>query len=493
MSENPTPLENPPHRDLKPRIRSAYRWSIAGNLTKQAVGFGISMLLARLLQRSDFGLITMTQLVVTFLTYFQDLGVGDAVVHFNEDETTLPTYYTVTALMGVLLTVLLCAAAPLAALFFREPRLTAILRVLSVSLLLGSLQTVSKGLMTKTFRFRELTIRDVVSTTAGGTVGVAMAFLGYGVWSLVANLLLWNFLQTALVLFMMPPRFTLRVRRDVFRRILHYGLPVTGSSLLFQFYDNADFLIVGRVLGTDALGLYGMAFKWATMANEKVGVVVNQVASPSFAAMQDDTERVREHWFAVSRRLLFLILPILAFLFVNSPDGILLLPGKKWLPAVVPLRYLCAVGAVRSLVSVLGRVFVALGRTRLHFRIAIANLLVMPAALWVGCKLGGINGVAMAWCVAYPVLWVYSLVLARGVVPFSFPAYFLNLRMPAFTAVSCALAMEVAGWPLDSPIWRLAVRSVVGGATFLAFALAADGDLRQRATALLHGKRLARG
>jgi PST family polysaccharide transporter len=488
MSENPTPVVNPPQADLKPRIRSAYRWSIAGNLAKQAVGFGISMLLARLLQRSDFGLIAMTQLVVAFLTYVQDLGVADAVVHFNEDESALPTYYTVTALMGTILTALLLAAAPLAALFFREPRLTPILRVLSASLLLGSLQSVSKGLMTKTFRFRELTIRDVVSTTAGGTVGVAMAFLGYGVWSLVANLILWNLLQTALVLYMKPPRFTRHIRRDVLRRILNYGLPMTGASMLFQFYDNADFLIVGRVLGSDALGLYNMAFKWATMANEKVGVVINQVASPSFAAMQDNTERVREHWFAVSRRLLILILPILAFLFVNSPDGILLLPGKKWLPAVVPLRYLCAVGAVRSLVSVMGRVFVALGRTRLQFRIAIANLLVMPPAFWVGCRLGGINGVAMAWCLAYPVLWIYTVVLARGVVPFSILAYFRNLRMPVFTAVSCALAMEVAGWPLQVPIWRLAVRSLVGGATFLTFVLASDGELRQRAMALLHRK-----
>jgi PST family polysaccharide transporter len=435
----------------------------------------------------------MTQLVTVFLLYFQDLGFGDAVVHFNEDESTLPTCYTVTVLMGVLLTVILIAAAPLVALFFREPRLTAILRVLSVSLLLSALQSVSKGLMVKTFRFRELTLRDLFSTTVGATTGVIMALLGYGVWSLVANLVLWNFLQTALVLYMVPPRFTLHIKRDVLRRMLNYGLPLTSSALLFQFYDNADFLIVGRKLGSDALGLYGMAFRWATMANEKVGVVVNQVAFPSFAAMQDDTERVREHWFAVSRRVLLLIFPILAFLFVNCEDAILLLPGKKWLPAVVSLRYLCAVGVLRSLVSVIGRIFSALGRTKLQFQFAIANLLVMPAAFWVGCRLGGFNGVAKAWCLAYPVLFVYTLVQVHGVVPFSFRAYFLNLKLPAFTAVSCALVMFAAGWPLESPILRLSVRSVVGGATFVTFLLVGDGELRQRAMALIRRNRPAQG
>src|ERR1035438_6612397 len=333
MSERSCEVTNPHKPDLQPQIRSAYRWSIAGNLAKQFVGFGISMLLAKLLLPGDFGLIGMTQLVVTLLAYFQDLGLGDAVVHFNEDENSLPTCYTVTALMGVLLTAILIAAAPLVSLFFREPRLTAILRVLSVSLFLSGLQSVPKGLMIKRFRFRELTLRDLVSTTVGGTTGVIMAFLGYGVWSLVTNLVLWNFLQTALLLYMMPPSYTLHIRKDVMRRMLNYGLPLMSSALLFQFYDNADFMIVGRVLGKTALGLYGLAFKLAVLANEKVGVVVHQVAFPSFAAMQDDKERARKHWFAVSRSVHLLIFPILAALFVNCEDVILLL-GKKWLPAV---------------------------------------------------------------------------------------------------------------------------------------------------------------
>jgi PST family polysaccharide transporter len=492
MSERSSEVVNPHKPDLRPQIRSAYRWSVAGNLAKQLVGFGISMLLAKLLQPADFGLIGMTQLVVTFLTYFQDLGLGDAVVHFNEDESSLPTCHTVTALMGALLTAILIAAAPLVALFFREPRLTPILRVLSVSLLLAGLQSVPRSLMIKTFRFRELTLRDLVSTTVGGTTGVIMAFLGYGVWSLVANLVLWNLLQTGLVLYMMPPRYTLHIRKDVMRRVLNYGLPLTSSVLLFQFYDNADFLIVGRIMGKTALGLYGLAFKLAVLANEKVGVVVNQVAFPSFAAMQDDRERARGHWFAVSRTVHLLVFPILAAMFVNCEDIILLL-GKKWLPAVVPLRYLCAVGALRSQVSVVGRIFSAFGRTKLQFHFAIANLLVMPAAFWVGCKLGGINGVGMAWCLAYPALWMYTLVQVRGVVPFSFRAYFLNLKLPALTAAGCALVMVAAGWPLQSPIWRLAVRGVVGGATFVTFVLAGDDDIRRWAVALLRRNRPAQG
>src|ERR1035441_5139426 len=155
MSESSTEALHPHKPDFQPRIRSAYRWSIAGSLAKQVVGVGISLLLARLLQPGDFGLITMTQLVISFLAYFQDLGLGDAVVHFNEDENTLPPCHTVAALMGVLLTAILIAAAPLVALFFREPRLTPILRVLSVSLFLAGLQSVPKGLMVKTFRRSE--------------------------------------------------------------------------------------------------------------------------------------------------------------------------------------------------------------------------------------------------------------------------------------------------------------------------------------------------
>src|SRR5712692_3078005 len=104
-------------RELKPKIRSAYLWSIAGNLTKHVVGLGISVLLARFLLPSDYGLLGMVWVFIAMLSSIQDLGFGQAVVHFDDDASVMPTYFTVTAMLGLALTALGFLAAPLVAAF----------------------------------------------------------------------------------------------------------------------------------------------------------------------------------------------------------------------------------------------------------------------------------------------------------------------------------------------------------------------------------------
>src|SRR5437868_8617339 len=169
-------MSNP---SLSPKIRSAYRWSVAGNLFKHVVGVGISFLLARLLQPSDYGLIGMVLVFMGLVTTLQDLGFGQAVVYFDEEPSSYPTYFTVTFLMGLLLTLTGIALAPAVASFYHEPRLVPIVRIMSVNFVVTSLQTVSWGLLSKQFRFRELTIVETAGTIIAGSFGVALAALGF--------------------------------------------------------------------------------------------------------------------------------------------------------------------------------------------------------------------------------------------------------------------------------------------------------------------------
>jgi teichuronic acid exporter len=451
-------------------IRSAYVWTVGGSITKNVVGFGISVVLARLLQPSDYGLLGMVWVFIAILSAVQDLGLGQAIVHFNDDESAIPTYFTTTLLLGLILTTVSFGTAPWVANFYNQPRLTVIIQVLSSILTIGSLQSVAIGVLSKHFRFRELTLIEMSSTIGAGCIGVLAAFWGYGVWSLVLNLLLSSVFQTVLLCRAVPPRFTGHLRRDVLRRVLRFGLPLTGGGLLHQFYDNADYLTVGKMLGAAPLGLYTLAFRLATLAHEKIAVVVNKVAFPSFAAMQGEPGTIIDHWFEVSRAVSLINFPLLLGLFINARDLILVVFGQKWLPAVVPLRFLCVAGALRSMVHIVLHIYNATGRTGLRLQFGILNATILPLSFVIGCKAAGIAGVGLAWCVVYPFIWAFALIKARGFLSFSFLRYFASFRLPAVAALACGIGMLPADLIHHSPISRLCVRLTLGSISFAIFA-----------------------
>jgi teichuronic acid exporter len=477
---------------LPSKIRSAYAWSVGGNLLKHLTGVGISFLLARLLQPSDYGLIGMVLVFMGFVNTFQDLGFGQAIVYFEEDPADYPTYFTTTFLLGAGLTLLGIALAPAVAAFYHEPRLTPIVRIMSVNFAVTSLQSVSWGLLSKQFRFRELTIVESAGTVIAGVIGVAMAALGFGVWSLVTNVLLSFLIQCSLLFHFARPHFTRTLKRAVLGRLLRFGGPLTGAALLHQFCDNADYLIVGKMVGAEAVGLYTLAFRLATLAHEKVAVLINRVAFPSFAAMQHDPQRLVDHWFQVSRVLSTVTFPFLTVLFFNAED-VLRLFGARWTPAAAALRYLCVASVLRSLTHIVLHVFSALGKTPLRLQFGIANLVLMPAGFAVGCRLAGINGVGLAWCLLYPLIWIGTLLKAKTIVPYSIAGYLLNLRFPALAAAAAAVAMTPGSW-MEPGLPRLMVRTGLGGSTAVACILAdptvralvfrAFGRLRTAAAAL---------
>jgi PST family polysaccharide transporter len=239
------------------KVRSAYAWTFAGNLLKQVLALGLSLLLARFLAPADYGLVGMVLVFTNILTTVQNLGISLAVIYFD-DPDSMPTYYTATVAMGILMTGIMYAAAPWLAQFYNNAEIVPIVRVLSFVLLLGGLRSVSQAQLTKSFAFQKLTLLESLSGISAAVVAVIMAANGYGPWSLVVNLLLSATLITGMVIAQVPPRFTLRMDGVVLRKILRYGLPNTGSNLLWKFYDSADYLVIGKLLGDGPLGIYTM-------------------------------------------------------------------------------------------------------------------------------------------------------------------------------------------------------------------------------------------
>jgi teichuronic acid exporter len=287
-----------------------------------------------------------------------------------------------------------------------------------------------------------------------------MAYLGFGVWSLVVNLCLFTVLQAAAYGWYAPPRFRLPLDRRIAVRLWRYSAPLTGSSILSKIYDNADYLVVGKVLGVTPLGYYTLAFRVAMLINERISAVINRVAFPSFANLKEDTPRVVEHWFAVTRRVTLITFPLLVWLAFSAEDLIRIALGTRWLPAALPLQFLCGMTAVKILTNVVGQILAAVGYPVIVLRYDIITAIALPAGFVIGCKTGGLVGMGIAWCTVFPLVRFLFLLATRAALHFSLAAYARNLFEALWVSLLCAALMTPVAWLLPSGLLRLCLGSL---------------------------------
>jgi teichuronic acid exporter len=243
---------------------------------------------------------------------------------------------------------------------------------------------------------------------------------------------------------------------------------VMGSSLLGFAYNNADYLIVGKLLGSAPLGFYTIAFRLATLINDRISGVINRVAFPSFAALKEDPPQMVDHWFAVTKRVSLITFPILVWLAVDARDFVVLVLGRQWEPATTLLRCFCFMTVVRILSNVVGQILTAAGHPRVVFHYDVVNAIVLPISFIVGCKLGGILGVGIAWCTVYPAARVAFMISAKSYLPFDLGGYAKNLQSSIMISALVAVVMAPGLFFLQSGWPRLVITSSAALVAFVA-------------------------
>jgi O-antigen/teichoic acid export membrane protein len=453
--------------ELHDRLRSAYLWTFAGTVLRQLLSFGLSVLLARFLAPSDYGLAGIVSIFIAILSAMQEAGIGQAVIYFG-DEADLPTLCTVSTGVGLLSCALLNLAAQPIAVLYHSNQLTPVIRWMSLALVLGGLKSVSQAVVTRKLYFRKITAIESAGGLLALGVAVLMAWRGYGIWSIVVNGLLSVAFSTVMMLIAVPPRFTLHAKRELIYKVVRWGLPLTGSSLLWNFYDNADDMIVGRMSTAQQLGFYTFAFRMATLVNERITAVMGRVSFPAFAALKQSGGELTQHWLSITNKTALLTFPALAILAFASHDFVLVTLGPKWLPTVPVLRLLCVAAALRGLTPIVINLLPALGKPGLAFRYVLVNSIVMPTSFIIGCNLAGIKGVALAWLICFPLLAGHLIKTGLSLTNVSWRTYLANLKGPVLSAFAVSAVMTPVLAFAVSGLMRLSLTVLAGGLVFAA-------------------------
>jgi PST family polysaccharide transporter len=282
--------------------------------------------------------------------------------------------------------------------------LSSILTVLSLTFVIDGFGIVQRGILIKDLNFKKLAIVDTISFVFGGIAGIYLAFHGYGVWSLVyqiitiklvALILLWCFTAW-------KPKFLFSF--IAIKELFYFSMNITGFSIMTYVSANADYFLIGKFLGAEALGFYTLAFKLMMVPTRNISWVVSQVTFPVFSKIQNDLAKVRQNYLKVIKTLSLITFPLIFVLFFVTPEFIRVVVGSKWEPAILLLRILCICGLAKSILATWGSVALSIGRSDLQLKLGALGMFVNVVSVGIGLPYG-ILGVVVSYTIAH-IFWM---------------------------------------------------------------------------------------
>ena len=473
---------------IRSRLISGFKWNALAQVARQASRTVVAIALARLLTPAEYGLAGMALAFTGLAVVFSDVGLGVALVQRDEiTEEDRCTAFWMSVGAGVVLMTIGILSAPLLASFYGEPRVAPLFAAVSVSFLLIALQSTQSALLQREMNFKALELRLIGATVLGGAAGLVAAILGAGAWALVVQQLMMSLVSTLLLWRAAAWRPKFRFSRASLRSLGGFGANVWGARLLGFAGGNADNIIVGRVLGESALGLYSVGFNLITLPLVRVVVPVQDTLFPVFSRLQDDRQRLANLWLRAHTSIIAVIAPVVVGIALTANDLVTVVLGSKWHGVAIILQILCGYAFVACLGALSQTVLYARGQARTVFRFSVFVTFSNIAAFLIGTH-WGVVGVATAWTiVAVPSQLTLLALVARslGVTLFRMFAEASGVFEAILAMGVSVLAMNlVCRGSIDSPVLRLAILVATGAAVYIPVCLwrapEITRDIRQR-------------
>ncbi len=406
--------------DLKNRSVTGVKWSTLSQVFRQGAQLITTLILARLLAPSDFGLLGMAVVVTGFIAIFKDLGTSAAIIQKQDlSKELLSSIFWLNAGFGFLSTAVVFLGAPLGGLLYKNPQVVPVLRVLSVSFAISGVSILHQSLMERSLNFRALGKIEITAVFCSSFAGIGFALLGGGVWSLVVQSLTLVTVTTILLWFSSRWRPSLIFRWREVKSVSSYSLNLTGFSIFNYFSRNADYFLIGRYLGAENLGYYTLAYRILLFPLQNISAVIGRVMFPVYSSIQDDNRRFGEIYLKVAATIGFISFPLMAGVFILAKPFVLTVFGAKWEAVILLIMILAPVGLFQSIGTTVGAIYQAKGRTDWMFRWGVGTGLLLIAVFIMGLR-WGITGVAGGYAIA---------VLLLSYPQFAIPFRLINLKV----------------------------------------------------------------
>lgn len=434
-------------------------WNALSRFGAQGINFVALVLLTRLLNPKDFGLIAMAMVFVTILGYFSECGLKAALIQAKEvDDGDCQTVFWSTLFFSVSIYAVLFFCAAWIAFFYHESRVIWIVRSLSVMLLFAPLGYIPEVQEIKTLRYDRIAIADLIGSGVSGGAAVVLAFLGCGFWSLVFQQVVMILVRSVTLMFFTGwrPRRYFSYRK--FKSLYSSGIHFTVKNVILYCSNNVDAVLVGRLLGPAALGIYGLSMRLASYATVKVWTIFGDMLMPAFVSIRDEMERLKKNFAKITGAGVLLLTPLLVALFFGVDSLVSLLFGNPWLETVPIIRILILFFLVDSILLPDESILMALDKIRTINIVKTAVALMLLAGGWIALKSAGLAGMAVVFT---------AVSIVAGLVIKNFLLKLLHIRVHHFlSSIKKVFAVVLAAGVLLG-LYALCFRQVRSNLFFL--------------------------
>lgn len=375
--------------NLKQKVSKGLLWNTIHNLSMKGIQFLLMLFMARLLSPDDYGTVGLLAIFIQLSNTFAESGFSLALVR-KQDRTQvdLSTAFYFNIVVGIICYFIVFCIAPWVADFYNKPILTSLLRVLALTIPISSLSTVLVAMMNYNMQFKKQAMISITHTLVSGALGLAMAFIGYGVWALVGQSLIATCFGTVLCWIFNRWHPSWIYSWKSFREMFGFSSKLLLTRIIDTIYGNVYSIVIGKVYSPATLGHYTRAQNWATMPSTNIVGILNNVSFASLSKIQDDIERLRSVYRKMIKTSAFIVFPLMFGLSAVSLPLIFFTIGTKWELCAQILQIICFMFAFMPIQSLNINLIQAMGRSDLSLKISVVgkvlSLLVLFGSLPFG-------------------------------------------------------------------------------------------------------------
>jgi len=439
----------------------------------QGVSWCITILLARILLPADYGLMEMATIFTGYILIFSEIGLGSAIVQKEtvSQEELSSAFWFLMLLGGVLSLVAVLLAYPTAAVF-HEDRLIPITQATAFLFLINAALIVPYRLFDREVAFKKVGVIDFCSVVISSFSMIAMASVGFGVWTFIGGHIIRQGVVLFMTYFMGSWRPMFRMRWSEVKPLMRFGLNIAGARSLNYVYSKADRFFAGRALGAEGVGFYAFALQLSSIPTDKIVSNIQRVAYSVLARTQQDRLGFVENYLNIVKLTSIITFPLFVGGACLAEDLVLCILGEKWAPVVVPFQILCIGQLFICMTAITNLVNNARGKPQWGLAFSVGNAIVMPLAFYAATQ-QGLNAVALPWVSLYPLLSGVLLMKTLRGIDVGWMAFLRSVGGAGMSTLCMGLGvlglshaqawMEVLG---DQRILLLSAKLLVGGGIY---------------------------
>lgn len=364
-------------------------WSVIGQFGTQGISIIGGIILARMLSPNEFGTIAMVTVFTGYASIIMDFGFGPALIQKNKvTESDLSSVFWFNVFLGLILTFIICFFASSISGFYNRQDLLIIIYFLSLNFIINSLNIVQRTVLSKALDFKSLSLIDVFSNLIAYIIAIVFALYDLGVWSLVVLVLSKNSFKSIFLWLVNEWRPSFIFSWKILKEMTSFSLNLLGSRTLNYVTNGIDKLLIGKQLGSNPLGIYFKAYDFVLLPVRSFSIVLLKVFFPSFALIQEDTEKISRIFLKILRILAFIVSPTMIGMLLLADSFVITVFGEQWLEMILPLQFFCIMGLMATFNSITTSIYLATGKTSLLFRVNLIMKFFAISSIIIGINFG---------------------------------------------------------------------------------------------------------